>query len=1015
MPNTVRRRALVLIAFLSACGGDAGENRDTTDATIRDILFPTDTLTDSQVDTAVPVDSAEPDTGDAADIAETDTGPCVGFGCACQSNADCLDELCIESADGFVCTKPCLTECPSGYDCLLVSGLGPDPQSVCVPQHVRLCRPCRTDAECASPLSGGISPGLCLPAADPREGSFCGSSCEGTTLCPAGFECQDIPREGGTSTRQCVPTSGLCECRAAWAGASWETTCVIANALGECVGSRGCVADGLGDCVGQTPAVETCNGIDDDCNGVTDEVAPEACPITNGIGTCVGTRGCEAGAPICTGRAASVESCNGVDDDCDASTDEGTCDDGIACTVDVCHPLDGCTHAVAEATCFIDGACYAAGDKKPGDPCRECIPDVTTVAWSDGVGTACDDRDPCTKDDQCNAGRCGGVPYVCDDGLGCTSDACDGVGGCTASLRPGQCLIDNSCYANGQRESLASCRRCDSALAPTAWSSNDGALCNDGQACTRGDTCVGTACVGSAYSCDDGLACTDDVCLGDGTCGHAPSPGSCFIGGACYAPGAVKAGEPCLACRPELSTSTWSPIEGTVACNDGNACTSNDTCSAGTCVGTPYVCNDSLACTNDSCNGDGSCTFAPNGSACVIGGTCVASGTTDPQNACRQCTPASSATSYSDKPQGTSCNDGQGCTKDDKCNAGSCGGTAYTCNDNLACTSDSCNGAGGCTFTATTGCAIGGQCIAADAFNPQNPCEQCLPAVSTTAWSPNSGASCNDGQSCTHTDKCVAGTCVGTAYSCNDNLTCTSDVCNGAGGCSYPLNAGNCLINNSCYGNAATQPGNVCYRCNTAQSTTSWSFNNGVSCNDADSCTSADSCLSGQCVGNPVVDVYEPNNARIGSYIPNVGDCDDIDARTLNATVVPTSSDVDWYRYKSNDDSCNYYPYVTLSDIPATADLDLEVFFSCANGANPLDYKFECNKGTRVTSPDGLPGCRSAASGTTAEAVELDVCCTRAFGINCTGDDSGWLDVRVYKFSGTTNCNQSYRLGWGDN
>ena len=40
----------------------------------------------------------------------------------------------------------------------------------------------------------------------------------------------------------------------------------------------------------------------------------------------------------------------------------------------------------------------------------------------------------------------------------------------------------------------------------------------------------------------------------------------------------------------------------TVVCDDGSACTENDTCSAEACVGTDVNCDDGNGCTDDSCD-----------------------------------------------------------------------------------------------------------------------------------------------------------------------------------------------------------------------------------------------------------------------------------------------------------------------------------------------------------------------------------------------------------------------------
>jgi len=79
---------------------------------------------------------------------------------------------------------------------------------------------------------------------------------------------------------------------------------------------------------------EECNGLDDDCDGQTDEDFLDlgnAC----GVGACVG------GTIICSGDStftvcntdslATVETCNSLDDDCDGQTDEG-CDNSFVST-----------------------------------------------------------------------------------------------------------------------------------------------------------------------------------------------------------------------------------------------------------------------------------------------------------------------------------------------------------------------------------------------------------------------------------------------------------------------------------------------------------------------------------------------------------------------------------------------------------------------------------------------------------------------------------------------------------
>ncbi|MFT7580682.1 MAG: hypothetical protein ACI9MR_002355, partial [Myxococcota bacterium] len=256
---------VVALASVPACGHDDtdGSVTDTlgvdtdgnSDTGFGTVAFDSGATTDGSADSAQPIDTGTIEDSAIATDGSTDTdtdtdtsSSCDGFGCRCNGNSDCLNELCIEGIDGRVCTSTCVASCPDGFDCINSTSVGPDAISICVPRHTRLCRPCRQDSDCAA--SDDPFPAFCLPAANPDDGSFCSSGCANRP-CPEGFACEEVTLPTGGNARQCVPEGGAtCSCRPAWDGAGFVTDCGVPNAFGTCVGSRSCGANGLTACDG---------------------------------------------------------------------------------------------------------------------------------------------------------------------------------------------------------------------------------------------------------------------------------------------------------------------------------------------------------------------------------------------------------------------------------------------------------------------------------------------------------------------------------------------------------------------------------------------------------------------------------------------------------------------------------------------------------------------------------------------------------------------------------------------
>lgn len=112
---------------------------------------------------------------------------------------------------------------------------------------------------------------------------------------------------------------------------------------------------------------------------------------------------------------------------------DGRATDEAAVAILVAAAADWCDPAVPDS-CDDGSSCTA----------DSCGADSLCVRVPTNEGKGCDDGDLCTGDGACAAGVCAGAPpVVCDDGLSCTDDSCDG--GCVYRPNGQPCDLEGQC------------------------------------------------------------------------------------------------------------------------------------------------------------------------------------------------------------------------------------------------------------------------------------------------------------------------------------------------------------------------------------------------------------------------------------------------------------------------------------------------------------------------------------------------------------------------------------------
>ena len=606
---------------------------------------------------------------------------------------------------------------------------------------------------------------------------------------------------------------------------------------------------------------------------------------------------CEAGKDCDDGNPCTMNDlCN---DDGVCQGEEYACPEGNACAVFSCDGAGECLLDVVPGTCLIDNECRTALEGQAGNLCLHCDPESSQIAWSPYDGNACDDGNACTVDDACLDGDCaGGGELDCDDGNSCTANACDAKEGCVAENLTELCDDHNPCTADdicGEGSCVGIQKVCDDDNPCTADACDTGngecafspvsVPCDDDNSCTVADWCQEGLCVGEdVCPCESDEDCASyedgDLCNGVFYCDQAVYPHTCKVDLETVVVCDIGQDGQCqeTLCVPATGACESHTVDDGTWCDDGNGCTVGDTCQQGQCAGAASICECEADedCQNhedgDLCNGTLVCDQEKN--TCVVDPltVVVCDATQDGQCEKTVCTPETGACQAQAVDNGIWCDDGNGCTVGDTCQAGLCtsGASVCECLANEDCADfedgDLCNGTLLCDLEAYPhSCKVDPNTVVLCDNSQDGQCETtvCQPETGTClSQAVVAGTWCDDGNICTVNDKCQGTVCVGglSVCGCESDEDCADfedeDLCNGTLYCdtgSYPFTCKTapetvvvCDVSQDgqCEKTVCDPESGNCKPLAVAD---------GIWCDDGNGCTVNDTCKSGSCVAGPSV------------------------------------------------------------------------------------------------------------------------------------------------------------------
>jgi hypothetical protein len=359
---------------------------------------------------------------------------------------------------------------------------------------------------------GSVCSGTCLVAPSSEVCDGCDNDCDGVTDNGTGSSIPCGQPAGPTTPSNCIGT--------------------ITCKPGTSVPKGACASGGGFTTCSYLPQVETCNGLDDDCNGIADDnissvaCVPAGTPPTlvyGGASSCrKGNTRCSNGVTTCVGFVGpSAEVCDGVDNDCNGVVDNAVPGVGLACGKNQAPCTPGVTACVSGVIVCSGGVlpkqevCNGVDDDCNGKVDDGALGDAPAAGkagcWS-MAGSAC--QFPATGPT---------VSWTPPPGA-----TCDGLGALTTPCQAGllTCVAGAWTCKGGVVPAPETCNAIDDDCNGTI---DDGAIPGVGVACGNPQPPCSegvTVCGGGKIVCDSPTTPSKEICDGiDNDCNGVPDDG----------------------------------------------------------------------------------------------------------------------------------------------------------------------------------------------------------------------------------------------------------------------------------------------------------------------------------------------------------------------------------------------------------------------------------------------------------------------------------------------------------